>query len=145
MTRMKFLTSALIFALASLVWVPSWSQTDAAESRRSPRYDPRTEVTIRGVIEDIREHPSRDGQRTGQHVTLTTDGGSIDVHLGPTEYWQEHGFRLSIGAAVEVTGSSVSKDGKEVVIARQAKQHDTVVTLRNAEGVPAWSRAGRPE
>jgi hypothetical protein len=77
-------------------------------------------------------------------VTLKTDGGSLDVHLGPTDYWKKNGFELAKGDSIEVSGSKSKVDGTEILLAREVKKGDKAVVLRNAQGVPAWSRAHRP-
>jgi hypothetical protein len=70
-------------------------QTRMTGPRRSPRYDPKTEVTVNGTIEEVKEYPSRSGKRTGQHVMLKTDSGNLSVQLGPSDYWKENGFELA--------------------------------------------------
>jgi hypothetical protein len=130
-------------ALAVLVSVPALAHRGVGGPKGSPRYDPKTEVTVKGTVEEVKEYPSRTGWRTGQHVTLKTDNGTLDVHLGPTDYWKKNGFELAKGDSIEVTGSKSRVDDGEVVLAREVKKGEKAVTLRNAQGVPAWSRGQR--
>lgn len=130
-------------ALAVLVSMPALAQKGMAGPKGSPRYDPKTEVTVKGTVEEVKEYPSRSSWRTGQHVTLKTDSGSLDVHLGPTDYWKKNGFELAKGDAIEVTGSKSKVDDVEVLIAREVKKGAKAVILRDAQGVPAWSRGRR--
>jgi hypothetical protein len=45
-----------------------------------------------------------------------------------------------------VVGSKVTMAGQEVVIAREIKKGDQVLTLRDAKGVPLWAgRGGRSQ
>jgi DNA/RNA endonuclease YhcR with UshA esterase domain len=143
MTHRRLWTTVFGVALAALVSMPALAQKGAGGPKGSPRYDPKTEVTVKGTVEEVKEYPSRSGWRTGQHVTLKTEQGSLDVHLGPTEYWKKNGFHLAKGDSIEVTGSKSNVDGAEVVLARQVKQGERAVTLRSAQGVPAWSRGRR--
>ena len=73
---------------------------------------------------------------TGLHVILKTDKGSLDVHLGPTDYWKKNGFELTKGDSIQVIGSKIKVDDTEFIIAREVKKDDKVVTLRNAQGFP---------
>jgi hypothetical protein len=53
------------------------------------------------------------------------------------------GFSFAKGDQVEVIGSRVRMDSTDGVIAREIKKDDKVLTLRDAQGFPKWSRAGR--
>jgi hypothetical protein len=143
MTRGTFLTMAYGLALAALVSLPTLAQNGMGGPKGSPRYDPKAEATVKGTVEEIKEYPSRSGWRTGQHVMLKTDSGNLDVHLGPTDHWKKNGLALAKGDSIEVTGSKTKVDDAEVILAREVKKGDEVVTLRDAQGVPAWSRGQR--
>jgi hypothetical protein len=144
MTHKTLSTTVYGVALALLVSIPALAQQGMGGPKGSRHYDPKTEVTVKGTVEEVKEHPSRGGgSRTGLHVTLKTDSGSIDVRLGPTDYWKKNGFDLAKGDSIEVTGAKTKVDDAEVVLARDVKKGDKVVVLRNAQGVPAWSRGQR--
>ncbi len=143
MTHRTLWTTAIGVALASLVSMPVLAQKGTGVPKGSPQYDPKTEVTVKGTVEQVKEYPSRSGWRTGQHVTLKTDNGNVDVHLGPTDYWKKNGFELAKGDSIEVTGSRSKVDDAEVILAREVKKGEKAVTLRDAQGVPAWSRGRR--
>jgi hypothetical protein len=143
MTHKVLWTTAFGVALAALVSMPALAQKGTGGPKGSPRYDPKMEVTVKGTVEEVKEYPSRSGWRTGQHVMLKTDSGSLDVHLGPTDYWKKNGFEIAKGDSIEVTGSKSKVDDAEVVLAREVKKGEKAVTLRNAQGIPAWSRGRR--
>jgi hypothetical protein len=145
MTRNDFLSMACGVALAALVSMPAVAQEAMGGPKGSSRYDPKTEVTAKGTIEKVEEYPSRSGWHTGQHVMLATDSSSLEVHLGPTDYWKKNGFELNKGDLIEVTGSKTTVDDAEIVLAREIKKGKEVVILRNAQGVPAWSRNRRSQ
>ena len=130
-------------AFAGFVAATALAQKGMGGPKGSPQYDPKTEVTVKGSVEEVKEYPSKSGWRTGQHVTLKMDSGSVDVHLGPTDYWKKNGFELVKGDSIEVTGSKIKPNGAEIVLAREVKKGEKAVTLRNAQGVPAWSRGHR--
>ncbi len=141
MTRTTLWTTVCGVALAALVSMPTLAQQGMGGRKGSPHYDPKTEVTVKGTVEEVKEYPSQGGgSHTGLHVTLRTDNGSLSVHLGPTDYWKKNGFELTKGDSIQVIGSKIKVDDAEYIIAREIKKGDKVVTLRNAQGVPAWSR-----
>jgi hypothetical protein len=106
------------------------------------RYDPATEVTVTGTVEEVKEMDCAECPRgtKGTHITLKINDQSYDVHLGPTSYLADQKFTVAKGNQVEVTGSKVKQGDDEVILARQVKKGDQTIALRDAQGIPAWSR-----
>lgn len=102
-------------------------------------YDPATETTITGQVADVAQHAGR-GRGTGTHLMLETSAGRVEVHLGPTSYLAAQNASYAKGDKVTVTGSKVKFGSSEVIIAREVKKGDQVLTLRDAQGIPKWSR-----
>lgn len=107
-----------------------------------PKYDVKTETTLTGTIEDVQQQPCM-GRRTGTHLMLKTQSETVEVCVGPPAYVQEKGFSFTKGEQVEVIGSRVKFNGKDVVVARQITKGNQVLTLRDAQGIPAWSGGRR--
>jgi hypothetical protein len=110
-------------------------------------YNPQTVTTIKGQVESL-ETLSGMGRRGGRgmmhrRVVLKTDQGRIIVHLGPTWYVTEEKLPLKVGATLEVTGSKVTRNGKTVIVAREAKTDGKTLTLRDEQGLPVWRGMGR--
>ncbi len=141
--RKTFMTMVSGAVLVALVALPALAQKAPGGPRGMPRYDPKTEVTLKGAVEEVKAYPSRRGWHTGEHVTLKTDSGNVDVHLGPGDYWKKNGFELAKGDSLEVTGSRTRVDDTDVLLAREIKKGDKTVTLRDAQGRPAWSGGRR--
>ncbi len=104
-------------------------------------YNPSTETTVNGTVEQVR-NVSRGGWG-GTHLDLKTESGTLDVHLGPSAFLSSKGFQFAKGDQVQVTGSKVSFEGHEAIVAREVKKGDKVLVLRNDQGVPEWSGARR--
>ncbi len=102
-------------------------------------YDPKTVETARGTVERIDAITPMKGMSGGVHLTLTTDQGPLSIHLGPQWYLQNQETQLKPGDKVEITGSRITFNGKPALIAKQVVKGDEVLTLRNDNGVPAWS------
>jgi hypothetical protein len=102
-----------------------------------PRYDPDTVTTFRGAVDAVTVVPARGSHAGGMHLTLKTDGQTMDVHLGPTWFLQREGVEVAKGDAVEVTGSVVDSEGATFLIARELEKGQKVVRLKDEQGMPA--------
>lgn len=105
-------------------------------------YDPKTEVKASGTVEDVQQTTGKRGW-SGTHLTLKTDSGNLDVHVGPSNFLAQKGFSFAKGDKVEVTGSRVKMNGKDTLIARDVINDSKTLVLRNAQGVPEWSGGPR--
>jgi hypothetical protein len=65
------------------------------------------------------------------------------VHLGPASFVSAKNVNLEKGDALTVVGSKITMQGEEIVIAREIRKGDQVLTLRDAKGLPLWSRGNR--
>ena len=104
-----------------------------------PRYDASTETKISGTVQEVVQ-PQR-GRMDGIHLMVKAESGIIEVHLGPASFIAREGFSFAKGDAVEITGSKVTINGAEVVIAREVVKDGKTLTLRDKTGRPMW--AGR--
>jgi hypothetical protein len=106
-------------------------------------YDTTTEVTLKGsveMVENVTQQQRMGSQNMGgTHLTLKTDKETVDVRVGPSSFLTEHKMSLAKGDKIEVTGSRVKFGDAEAVVAREIKKGDQTLTLRNAQGVPAWA------
>ncbi len=101
-------------------------------------YDPKTEVTVQGTIEDVQQQSGKTGW-SGTHLMLKTDAATLDVHVGPSSYISKKQFTFAKGDTIEVVGSKVAISGKEALLAREITKDGKTLVLRNAEGIPEWS------
>ncbi len=113
--------------------------------RRGRNYNPATETTVNGTVDEVKHLPSPGRGGGGVHLVLNAPSGPIDVHVGPAWFAAEKGFAFARGDALTVLGSKVTMGGADVLIARQITKGDQVLTLRDAQGFPLWSgRAKTP-
>lgn len=109
---------------------------------RRRNYDPKTEVTIKGTVEDVQQHAGKRGG-TGTHLIVKTESGTLPVHVGPSFYIAKKQFSFSKGDQVEVLGSKVPIAGKETILAREITKGGKTLVLRNAQGIPEWAGGNR--
>lgn len=113
-----------------------------AQTGRGVRnYDPATEKTVKGTVEEVKEVASKGGRgQGGTHLMVKAGRESWQVDVGPTAFLNKQGFSFAKGNQVEVIGSKVTIEGKQVLIAREVKKEGKTLILRNAQGVPVWSK-----
>lgn len=108
-------------------------------------YDPKTVTTVKGTVESLgMAMGAGRRQRGAMSVNLKTDKGTLPVHLAPIWYLHIQKITVKPGVTMEVTGSQVSLEGKPHIVARQIKVDDTVIQLRDEQGLPLWAGGRLP-
>jgi len=139
MKTLKLLSVSIVIAgLASAAYAQGGMR------RGGGNYNPATETTLTGTVDSVNQLPSPGRGGGGLHLILTASTGPIDVRVGPASFVSSHNVTFTKGDTLTVVGSRVTLAGQEVVIAREIKKGDQVLTLRDAKGFPMWSgRGGR--
>jgi len=110
-------------------------------------YNPKMETTITGTVEQVEtaELPGggfsqqAEGKFSGPiYLNLQAASGILKVVLGPSWFVESKGFKFAQGDQIEVTGSKFQD--QNTIVAREVKKGDQVLVLRNAQGIPEWSR-----
>jgi hypothetical protein len=107
--------------------------------RRGGNYNVSTETTLMGTVDNVATIAS-ERRGGGQHITLITASGPIEVHVGPAWYVSSKHVTFTKGDQVTVVGSKVTMDSRDVMLAREIRKGDQVLKLRDASGVPLWAR-----
>lgn len=116
-----------------------YTQRRGGQGMGMPRYDKSTEVTISGTVEKV-ESPIGKMGWNGTHLIVRLEAETLTVHVGPTAYVTKNGFAFAESDKIEVTGSKVPFEGHDVVLAREIRKDGKLLTLRNRQGIPMWSR-----
>ena len=132
--------AVLLYWAMSLLLVAS----AVAQGPGARMYDPKAEVTLSGSVEDVQQQAGQYGW-SGTHLMLKADGQAVEAHLGPSSYVNGSGFAFRKGDQVQVVGSKVKMNGKDVLLAREVSKDGKTLILRNAQGVPMWSGARGPK
>lgn len=107
-------------------------------------YNPSTETTITGTVDDVKNLPSPGRGGGGLHLTVAATAGPVEVHVGPASFVTAKNVTFAKGDTLTVVGSKATIAGQEVLIAREITKGDQVLTLRDAKGLPLWAgRGGR--
>jgi hypothetical protein len=110
-----------------------------AAQRGGGNYDPTTEVSFAGAVEEVRTVPAPARGPGGLHLIVRTNESTAEVHVGPITFARSRSFEFAVGDAISVTGSKVEIGGAEVILAREITKGDQVLTLRDPQGFPLWS------
>jgi hypothetical protein len=102
-------------------------------------YNPATVETLTGTVEAVDKVMPMKGMSYGVHLQLKTEKETISVHLGPGWYIERLDTKIEKGDNVQVKGSKVTMMGKPVIIAAEVKKGDSVLMLRDENGIPLWS------
>jgi hypothetical protein len=124
----------LIIALAA-VTVPAF----AAQNTPVPKYNPATEATFKGTIEEVRDRVCPVSGGMGSHVVLKlADGSTIEVHLSTTKFVKTYDLVFSKGDQLEVIGSKVKFEGVDTIFAREVRRGTDTFVFRDKDGKPIW-------
>lgn len=138
MTRRRVLTLFLVLFAVPVTFAQMGPGGGKGKGARN--YDKASEVTVKGVVEDV-THPTGRKGGAGTHLTLQSDQGTFDVHVGPSSYISSQQFAFAKGDTIEVVGSKVKVNGQDALLARQITKEGKVLSLRNEQGFPLWSQA----
>lgn len=98
-------------------------------------YDAAKETTIQATVEDTF---TGTGRMRGVVWKIKAEDRELTVYLGPASYLEAKKFTVAVGDAVTVTGAPLP-NRPDVIVAREVKAGNTVLTLRDKEGRPEWA------
>jgi hypothetical protein len=129
----------LIFLAALSVFfgmLPAAAQKAQGNDTSAPKYDAHTETTIKGTVEEVKL-PSKGSEIA--HLMVKSGSGIVDVYLCPKSFLEDMGLSFSKGEEVAVTGSKITQNNADMVLARSVEKGNDNVTLRDDKGAPVWS------
>ncbi len=136
---MKALYRALsLFVIVAALALAAGAAGPKPQANGAPKYDPATETTLKGTVQEIKTFACKIGGPNGYHLELKTDQGVIEVHVAAGKYMTDYEFQFAVGDEVSVTGSLVQMDGKDAVLARVIKKGQTSYVFRDKAGNPLW-------
>jgi len=135
-SKMKIIAGPII-TLALMTGLPAiGGEKDPAAG--VPQYNVKTEVDFKGIIVKVREVPAGEAY-AGIHLTIQSKSDAVEVFLAPADFVKLMRVQLNVGEKnVGVTGSKVKFEGEELVLARELRIENMVLTLRDEKGFPTW-------
>ncbi len=129
---------ALVLVVLAAV-VPASAAQKSENGVAVPKYDPATETTLKGTVEEVKDRQCPVSGGMGSHLILKiADGKTIEVHLASTKFVKTYELVFQKGDEVEVKGSKVKFEGVETIFAREVKRGNDTFMFRDKEGKPVW-------
>ena len=120
---------------ALLIASSAWAQEGPG---RSPNYDLKHEVVLRGTAAEVKVIPDWMG-REGVNVMLKTqDPALVHVDMAPAAFLKFVDFSIETGDLLEFTGAWATIEGKQVFLAHSVKKQKTTLSVRGPDGLPIW-------
>jgi hypothetical protein len=131
-------------ALSLLLWVtPGLSQKTQPEDSNLPKYDVHTEVKTKGQIDEVNLR-SVGTRKDFTELIIKNGDEKIHIYVCPKPFEEEMGIGFSRGDQIAVTGSKVSHEGAEVILARELVKGEDTLLFRDPKGTPVWdARTGK--
>ncbi|HLW34420.1 MAG TPA: hypothetical protein VKS98_02070 [Chthoniobacterales bacterium] len=140
----KIERSIVILAMIGGLFATSSALAQPGRAAADRPYDPKTVETVQGTVLSVQKMSPPKDRGYGVHLTLqTADNPVLDIHLGPAWYVDKQTPHIEAKDVITVTGSRISIDGQSAIIAAEVQKGPSVLRLRDKNGVPAWSGAGR--
>jgi hypothetical protein len=130
------LLGGVLLASPALAQAPPAPAPPAKAPAKAPEYDPKAEVTVKGVVEDFHESKMR-GDHPGLHIVLKTDTETVEVHACPLQFLTDLEFAVVKGDTLTIIGSRPGGEG--VLVAREITKGQMSLTLREKSGAPVWT------
>jgi hypothetical protein len=109
----------------------------AAFAQAPPKYDPGTETTVKGVIQELKLVPPSGGKPI-VYLAMKGNPDSFQVFLCPKKFLEDMGVTFKADDQLEIIGSKVKQDGADLILAREVSKSGDTLTLRFKDGKPAW-------
>jgi len=102
-------------------------------------YDPAAEATVTGTIVAVVSLPAQSG--VGVHFDFRTADGMLNVHVAPALFIGMNNASYFAEDQLTLVGVKAFIDGNRSFIVRSITKDGQTLTLRAADGKPAWSPA----
>lgn len=131
MRKLILAAGVMLVVMATL----AWAQTPAT----APQYDPAKEVTIKGVVEEVKDFQCPVSGGMGAHLIVKTDKGLVTVHLALSKFLSFYGFGFAKGDQVEVIGAKAKVgDDENALLARKIERGNQTFAFRDKNGKALW-------
>jgi hypothetical protein len=123
-----FVAVGLFIAAEPALWA---QQAASLSAMRIVRYDKSTEVATSGTIQSIQAQADSTLPK-GAYVTLLAPPLTLNVQIGALSAAKAP---FKVGDQVQITGSIVTINGKQVLLARQIQTASETITVRSLHGL----------
>ncbi len=134
---------SIILVLAAVALVLTFAPTVVGQKSEPgvavPKYDPATEATFKGTVEEVKDRQCPVSGGMGSHLILRlSPSTTIEVHLATTKFVKTYDLVFNKGDVVTVVGSKVQFEGVETIFAREVTVGSATYSFRDKNGTPIW-------
>ena len=106
--------------------------------RHPPAYNAASEVTLQGVVEDVKNFYCPVSGDDGTHLIIATSQGKVQIHVAPSRFLSGKQWQFFRGDEVEVVGTPIVFQGNQALIARTIVRGNKEMAVRRLDGKPLW-------
>ena len=136
--KVLFLLAVLLLAVTSAGQKMSESKPSASKAA-GPKYDPAAEITLKGVVEEVRQVPHSCQGQTGLHLLVKTNAGTVEVQVAPVDFLKDLEVEFAKGDHLQIVGSPLTQDANSLVLARSVTRDNNELVVRDKQGAPVWT------
>jgi hypothetical protein len=101
-------------------------------------YNTSTIITFKGKVTGKQVAPPMKDMANAITLMVKSNGKTYQVDVGPEWYVNNQLTQIKVGDNIQVTGSRVTIDGHQVILAEQIVKGKSVLALRRPMGRPYW-------
>jgi hypothetical protein len=111
----------------------------AAPQGQRLAYNPNTETTIEGIVQEVQNYYCPLSSGEGTHLVVATENELVRVHFAPQVFLRSHDWSFLPGDRVQVIGSKISYGPPGDMVARKVSRYGLTVSVRAQDGKPVWT------
>ena len=109
-----------------------------AVPQRRLTYNPNTETTIEGTVQEVQNYYCPVSGGEGTHLVVATASGGVQVHLAPRGFLRMQNWNFQVGDHVRIVGSEMTYGAHADMVARTISRDGFTVAVRRPDGKPVW-------
>ena len=139
MTTSRFILLTLVVIALVLAMTPATAGQKSQAGVGVPKYDPATEATFKGTVEEVRDRQCPMSGGMGSHLIVRlSPSQTIEVHLATTKFVKAYDVTFHKDDVVTVVGVKVQFEGVETIFAREITRTSETFVFRDKDGTPIW-------
>lgn len=106
-------------------------------AQTAPKYDAASEIKLKGTVEDLKV-PAKGHEKEIVHLVMKNGDQMLDIYLCPKSFMDDMGVTFTKGDEIAFTGSKITRDGTDMMLAREVVKGQDTLVLRDGKGKPVW-------
>ncbi len=139
-TALTLIAGTALMAEAPNSAAPQTPGNWGAKSRVGKLYNPSTVENAAGTVVSFQQTRPRLSRWHAVVVFVKTpENDNLEVHLGPQWFLEENSINLQPNDQISITGSKVTVEGRQFLVANKLMTGDKTLVLRKDDGKPTWT------